>query len=102
MIKILKIRGESLSPEYNQGDYVLMTTLSSVLKTLKPGDVVVFQHPVYGTMIKRVERVDSRTQEIFVIGSHPQSLDSRQFGSIPRYWITGKVLWHIAPSGSTR
>ncbi|HBX70862.1 MAG TPA: hypothetical protein DEH25_16155 [Chloroflexi bacterium] len=103
MFKILKIRGESLTPEYNQGDYILVITHSHTIARLKPGDVIVFQHPVYGTMVKRVEQIDPQAQEIFVVGTHPQSLDSRQFGPIPRHWVTGKAIWHIANrDGSNR
>jgi hypothetical protein len=50
-------------------------------------------------MVKYVERIDPDNDEIFVVGSHPQSVDSRQFGSVPKKWITGKVLWQIARPG---
>ena len=78
---------------------MVITTLSFFFDSPKMGDLLVFRHPVYGTMIKRVERVDLEKDEIFVIGSHPQSVDSRQFGPIPKGWVTGKVLWHIAKTG---
>jgi len=99
MLRIIKVTGESLSPEYKEGDYVVVTTIPFFFDSLKQGDMVVFRHPVYGTMVKRVEQVCSDGQEIFVIGSHPQSVDSRQFGPIPKEWVTGKVLWHIAKPG---
>ncbi len=99
MLRIVKVTGESLSPEYKEGDYVVVTTIPFFFYSLKQGDKVVFRHPVYGTMVKRVEQVGSDGQEIFVIGSHPQSVDSRQFGPIPKAWVTGKVLWHVAKPG---
>jgi nickel-type superoxide dismutase maturation protease len=99
MLHIIKVTGESLLPDYKEGDYVVVTTISFFFDSLKQGDVVVFRHPVYGTMVKRVERVCHAEQEIFVVGSHPQSLDSRQFGPIPKSWVTGKMLWHIAKPG---
>jgi signal peptidase I len=99
MLKIIKVTGHSLSPEYQEGDYVVITTIPFFFSALKTGEKIVFQHPVYGTMIKRVEQDCAADQEVFVVGSHPDSLDSRQFGPIPKNWITGKVLWHIANSG---
>jgi nickel-type superoxide dismutase maturation protease len=95
MFKLIKVKGNSLTPEYDQGDYVIVTTLSFVLRALKSGDIVVFNHPVYGTMIKRIQSIDPQTRELFVIGTHPQSTDSRTFGTIPQSWLFGKVLWHI-------
>jgi len=99
MLRIIKVTGESLSPEYKEGDYVVITTLPFFFDSLKKGERIVFRHPVYGTMVKCVERVDAGQDVIFVIGNHPQSVDSRQFGPIPKRWITGKVLWHIAKPG---
>jgi len=95
MLKLIKITGNSLEPQINEGDYVVTTTLPFILRALKLGDIVVFKHPVYGTMVKQIESVDPKTGEIFVIGTHPQSTDSRHFGPIPQSWLTGKVFWHI-------
>ena len=99
MFKLVKITGDSLTPEYKPGDYVITTTLSFILRALKTGDIVVFKHPVYGTMVKRIQSIDIHAGELFVIGAHPQSTDSRTFGPIPKSWLTGKVLWHIPAPG---
>lgn len=99
MLKLIKITGSSLAPEYNEGDYVVITTLSLILRALKPGDIVVFKHPVYGTMVKKIKNTNPHTGEIFVIGTHPKSTDSRHFGPIPQSWLTGKILWHIPKPG---
>ena len=99
MFKLVKITGDSLTPEYNPGDYVITTTLSFILRALKMGDLVVFKHPVYGTMVKRIQSIDNHAGELFVIGTHPQSTDSRSFGPISKSWLTGKVLWHIPKPG---
>jgi nickel-type superoxide dismutase maturation protease len=95
MLKLIKITGNSLSPGYNPGDYAITTTLSFVLRALKTGDIVVFKHPVYGTMVKQIQSTDQQTGELFVVGTHSQSTDSRHFGPIPPNWLIGKVLWHI-------
>ena len=95
MIQILKVTGESLSPFFLEGDFVVVSKIPFVLRKIKTGDIVVFRHPVYGTMIKKVERISPSGEEIFVLGTHPESTDSRQFGSLYRNQLIGKVLWHI-------
>lgn len=59
----------------------------------KPGKTIVFQHPAYGIMIKKILRVDP--QGLFVTGTHPNSVDSRHFGLIERRSVLGIVAWHI-------
>jgi len=80
-----------------QGDYVLVTKIPKILRRIKPGDVVVFRHPAYGVMIKRLERLSGDGAELFVMGNHPDSNDSRSFGAVPRRWLVGKVIWRISP-----
>ena len=79
-----------------QGDYILVIKIPYFLRRLKPGDVVVFRHPAYGVMIKRLERFSEDGEELFVLGSHPESNDSRSFGPVPRHWVTGKVILRIS------
>ncbi len=95
MIQILKVTGESLSPFFVEGDFVVVSKIPFVLRKIKAGDIVVFRHPVYGTMIKKVEQISPDGEEIFVLGTHPESTDSRQFGPLRRSQLTGKVIWHI-------
>jgi nickel-type superoxide dismutase maturation protease len=96
VFQVLKVTGESLSPFFMQGDYVLVAKIPFILRRIKPGDVLVFRHPAYGVLIKRLERLSEDGEELFVLGSHPESNDSRSFGTVPRRWITGKVIWRIA------
>jgi nickel-type superoxide dismutase maturation protease len=95
VFQILKVTGESLSPFFMHGDYVLVVKLPFVLHRLRVGDVVVFRHPAYGVMIKRLERLTPDGEELYVLGSHPDSNDSRGFGPVPRRWVLGKVVWRI-------
>jgi phage repressor protein C with HTH and peptisase S24 domain len=91
MLKFIKVTGNSLYPEYREGDYVMILTLPFL--SFKRGDTIVFQHPNYGEMIKTIDRIDS--DKIQVIGTHPSSIDSRRFGPIDRNSVLGKVIWHI-------
>jgi nickel-type superoxide dismutase maturation protease len=95
MCGLLKVTGHSLSPLYEEGDFVLVIKTPFFLRSLKSGDIIVFHHPLYGTMIKQVDRISTDGDEICVIGTHPESTDSRQFGPVPRKDVVGKVIWHI-------
>ena len=91
IFKFIKVTGDSLSPEYQEGDYVMLIT--NPFFSFKVGNTVVFNHPEYGTLIKTIDSIDS--DKIHVIGTHPYSVDSRQFGLIDKSDVVGKVIWHI-------
>jgi signal peptidase I len=95
MFKWLKITGNSLNPDYQDGDYVVISQLPLWLRGIRPGDVIVFRHAAHGTLIKHVASVSADGTEIFVLGAQAESIDSRQFGAIRRPSVMGKVLWHI-------
>jgi len=92
MFRIIRVNGESLSPDYRDGDFVVLAT-NPHLYHIQPGTVVAFEHAPYGMLIKRVTQ--ALPEEIYVTGTHENSLDSRKLGPILRKSITGKVLWHI-------
>ena len=96
MFRLLKVIGDSLSPLYKEGDFVVINTLPFFLRRLRQGDIIVFQHGVYGTLIKIVERVLPEEDAVYVIGTSEESLDSRRLGPISRGALKGRVLWHIA------
>jgi nickel-type superoxide dismutase maturation protease len=97
---MIKVTGESLSPLFHEGDYVLITTIPFVLNRIKTGDTLVFQHPSYGTLIKQVERIDEKQGTLSVTGIGPNSVDSRRFGPIRKQDVIGRVIWHIPrPAG---
>lgn len=96
MLKFIKVTGQSLSPDYREGDYVMLITVPFF--PFKRGNTIVFHHPVYGVMIKVIERID--LDGFHVLGTHPDSVDSRRFGPINREAIVGVVVWHIRKPGS--
>lgn len=95
MLRLFKVSEDSLSPEYQDGDFVLALKIPIFLQRIRPGAIVVFKQEAYGTLIKRVEHISADRQEYFVVGNHPLSIDSRQFGPVPRRNLIGKVIWHI-------
>ncbi len=94
MLRLLKIRGDSLAPDYTQGDFVLVSNIPFLFSDLVPGDVIAFRQPGYGLLIKRIQGVDE-AGGLNVIGNHPESVDSRTFGAVRRSNILGKVIWHV-------
>ena len=96
MLRLIKIRGDSLLPDFIEGDFVLISKIPFLIHSVNPGDVVVFRTPEYGTLIKKIERIDHKARAIYVVGNHPQSVDSRWFGWIDYNQVMGKVIWRIA------
>jgi signal peptidase I len=101
MLKLLKVSGESLAPVYQDGDFVLIAKIPLLFKELHRGDVIAFNHEVYGTMIKQVDEISIDGERFIVTGTHENSVDSFQFGAISRDVIIGKVIWHIRRQTTT-
>lgn len=95
MLRLLKVRGASLWPDFREGDYVLTAGVPFPARKIKAGDVIVFRQPGYGTLIKRVRHVLENGQAYDVRGTQIASSDSRNFGPVPQDQIAGKVIWHI-------
>ena len=95
MLRLLKVSGDSLSPEYQDGDFVLVAKIPLLFKSLHRGDVIAFHHDLYGTIIKQVDDISIDGERFIVTGTHENSVDSTQFGAISRDVIIGKVIWHI-------
>lgn len=94
MLRFLKVTGNSLAPQYQEGDFVLISKIPFLLVPPSPGDVIAFRQPGYGLLIKRIHSLTTNGN-LNVIGDHPESVDSRVFGAVNRGDILGKVIWHI-------
>ena len=85
-----------MAPDFQEGDFVLLATAPFFLNRLRAGDTIVFQHQLYGTLIKRITAFDPESAEAYVAGTSPESLDSRRLGTIRRENIQGKVITHFS------
>jgi signal peptidase I len=94
MLKLLKIVGDSLTPGYQDGDFVLVSKIPFIFHPPAPGDVIAFRQPGYGLLIKRIQSVN-QGGEMNVIGTRIESIDSRMFGPVRQQDMIGKVVWHI-------
>lgn len=81
-------------PEYKEGDFVVVNKIAFFLQHLKKDDVIVFNHPNYGQLIKKIYSILPDVG-FFVSGTHKDSLDSSKLGLIPISAVIGRVIWHI-------
>ncbi len=95
LLRIIKVSGRSLYPVYCDGDFVIVSKIPILIAGFRPGDVIVFDHPVHHQMIKKIERVEAGGKSLFVLGENDDSIDSRRFGTIPSDWVKAKVIAHI-------
>ncbi len=91
ILKVIKVSGSSLEPVYQEGDFVLISKIPFFVRPPRAGDTVVFRRAEYGRLIKLVERVlpDGR---LWVTGARPVSVDSYEFGPVPRADVEGVVV----------
>lgn len=95
MLRVFRVKGSSLYPEYLNGDYVITAWSPFAFKRLNVGDIVAFKHPRYGLLIKQVTHIDRETGMLEMQGTILESIDSRTFGPIPVKSVLGKMIWHI-------
>jgi len=82
-----------MSPEIQEGDFVVVIKIP-FFSHFHPGDQIVFHHPHYGMLIKRIVKVDPK-RLYWVAGKHPHSINSHKIGLVAEHQIDGKVIWHI-------
>lgn len=100
MVKLLKVAGASLEPSYQDGDFVLVSKIPIFFKFVRKGDVIVFHHEVYGTLIKQIDRLVPEQNGYYVLGTREDSIDSRLIGIIAKQDVVGKVIWHISKTSN--
>lgn len=96
MIKLAKVRGESMTPALTAGDYMIITKAW----TLRPGFVVLVDHPKYGTIVKRVKSLEN--DEISLEGDGPDSTTTDAMGLVDIKVVRGRVRWAVTPKGIKR
>jgi signal peptidase I len=95
MVRFLKVIGDSMTPEYKEGDFVITIAPPFLFQFLKAGDVIAFAHGNYGLLIKRIRELDRDSKEVSVEGTQENSLDSRRLGPIRKTAVIGKVIAHF-------
>ncbi|MDD3324369.1 MAG: S26 family signal peptidase [Sulfurospirillaceae bacterium] len=91
MIKLFKVKGDSLYPLLKDKEVILALKVTSFF-SFKIGNIVIFEKDGKA-MMKKVKRIEK--DGVFVEGTSPYSADSRTFGLIPSCIITHKVLFKL-------
>lgn len=91
-MRIYKISGHSMSPAFLPGDYVV--SLSKTCSKPKVKDVIIFEHGIYGKMIKRIFK--KTPNGFYVQGIHAMSTKSETIGVVTNESIIGKVVFKFA------
>ncbi|MBL7004310.1 MAG: hypothetical protein ISR69_09825 [Gammaproteobacteria bacterium] len=89
MLRVFKVEGHSLFPLLREGQRILCIKSFSFVP-IKKGDFVIFKKSPYGLMIKQVDSI--KNNKYFVVGTDPMSIDSRDFGAIPKRDILYKKI----------
>ncbi len=93
MLKIFKVKGDSMSPDLLSGDYVVTCKKNFSKKNLKKGQLIVFNSQSYGILIKKI--VELKNNFVIVDSINPKGLNSQQIGDIKYSAIRSKVLFII-------
>ena len=96
MLKIVKVHGDSMSPTLAPGDYMIVTRA----RTIRPGFVVLVDHPKYGSIVKRVKSVEGG--QLSLEGDGAESTSTEAMGLIGLSAVKGRVRWAITPKGLKR
>jgi signal peptidase I len=100
------VSGDSMAPTLRSGDRVLVDLWSYRSRTPATGEPVLLQGPGGVLMVKRVATADPPPGFLHVLGDNPgMSVDSRQFGPIPREAVRGRILfryWPLSEAGPIR
>jgi signal peptidase I len=99
----VKVSGSSMSPAYNQGDWLLVRALSGKEHTLKIGSVYLIQDPNRPgvALLKRVKesRMEHGVLRYWVEGDLLESEDSRKWGWLERDKFLKRVMLRYRKGG---
>ena len=82
-----------MSPKFNCGDYILILKTKYIIKHIKVGSTLIFNHQKYGLLIKKVQSKDKSTNNLYFIGQNTNSITLEEIGPIGLNQILGKPLY---------
>lgn len=98
MFRLIRVRGDSMSPTLQDGDILL--TKKTKPRSIRPGFIYVINHGDLGQIVKRLgEPVSGRYP---LMGDNPKSTSPDLMGTVTADRITRRALWAITPKGIKR
>ncbi len=98
VLRIVRVVGSSMEPSYRSGDYVLVGA-ARWLWPVRPGDAVVYKHPRFGVLIKRVLVIERDRRRYAVAGTGSETSAAETLGPAPFESVIGRALLRIPRSG---
>lgn len=92
MLKVAKVKGNSMVPLFLNGDYVLGIRVFWPKSQLKIGDIVIVDTPIYGRIIKEIVHIDIDSSMVQLAGKNLESVSTKKMGNIPFQSIKWKVI----------
>lgn len=92
MLGVYRVEGASMLPTLADGDYVVA---SRWYARIRPGDILVIDHPRYRRIVKRVLRVCKRRGLLLGGDNATASVDPHMIGWISPQRVLGKRLWSV-------
>jgi len=94
-IRIFRIAGRSMEPEFHDGDFVMVSRLPAHPRYVRPGTPIAFKHSRYGMLIKKVQTHNPALKMIWAAGTSRFGLRSDEIGPIPMKNVLGEVIGHV-------
>lgn len=94
-IKIFRVAGRSMEPEFREGDFVMVSKLPLRPKYVRPGTHIAFVNSKYGMLIKKVQEYNPARKLLWATGTSPFSIHGDEIGPIPVKNVLGEVIGHV-------
>ena len=93
-LSFFKVQGNSLSNSIVEGSYVITKST----KNFEKNAFFIFTHKVYGKLIKKLVKIDSK-KKCWFTGDSQQSISIDKIGPVDKNNIIGKVILCISKRG---
>jgi hypothetical protein len=100
LLKLFRVRGQSMVPTLEDGDFVIGRRLAGArVASLRPAAVVCLQHPELGPLIKRVVQVDRGAGRVTLTSDGTTGSDASALGPVPLAAITHRAVLAVHRRG---
>ncbi len=89
-LRLVRIDGDSMAPKLPHGTFALFRRT----RWIRPEDIVLVKHPVFGRIVKKVVSVSSRG--ITLTGLSSRSVSSLSLGPVDRRAVQGKLIMELS------